>query len=388
MICIFFSADFSLAVKGYIISGDHAILTDAAKKHYGPLMYIIFTAIGFSLMAAAFCLVAFSDTIIIKSGTALTLTKMAIVAFLIGCGFFTFRSGYRPSVDNAWKQAITSGMPMSEIDPSKIASGLLTVFFAYDGFANLSTVITDLRNPRRDTLRAILAGVIIVSILYTGINVFYFFGLTNEEIKNAGLNLAALYASKIFMGDDESQNELERISRAEKSAIITKVVTCCIFLSAFGALLSISFAAARTIYVSGTMGNYLPFSQLLGRRNEKFGTPFNATVLQFVLGAVIFLLSLHPAINSALFNASMYCCYIFYTITSASLIYVRFRDKHIERPFRVFLGCPLLVVAVGAFMLVFPWFQKDIGKLVAPIFGVTSFLLGAIVYYFTIYRNF
>ena len=69
--------------------------------------------------------------------------------------------------------------------------------WAYDGWANLPIVAEEVRNPARNVPRALIVGIILLIVLYTGANLAYHLTLPSSEIATAKIT-AATAAEKLL----------------------------------------------------------------------------------------------------------------------------------------------------------------------------------------------
>lgn len=103
----------------------------------------------------------------VKTGStvqsALMVTKIAAIAFLVGCGFLfvhTPKLQWTPIADR----------PVSLSLLSEFGAAMVPVLFAYGGWQTTPFVAGELKDPRRDLPRGLLLGVIGVIVLYTSVS--------------------------------------------------------------------------------------------------------------------------------------------------------------------------------------------------------------------------
>lgn len=132
-----------------------------------------------------------------KEGTFLnnvvTWCKVAGILLLIVAGLF-FAKEHFP-VHNA--TAITA-MPAASVYSAFFAA-MLSAFWAYDGWLNVSFMSGEIKNPKRNVPLAIISGVLIVMLLYVLINVAYLNVLPADQIARLGENeiVATVMAGEI-----------------------------------------------------------------------------------------------------------------------------------------------------------------------------------------------
>ena len=164
----------------------------------------------------------------------------------------------RPSSAAAVLPAGTSG---------NLSLALILVMFAYGGWADMSFVAAEVRDPRRNIFRALLVGTLVVAAIYLAMNHAFI----------VGLGLGGLAESKAAAAEVMSR----RFGSPGSAAISLLVVISC--LSSINGLL---FTGARVYYALGTEH---PIFRWLGAWNERKGVPLRSLVAQTIvtLGLVV-----------------------------------------------------------------------------------------------------
>ncbi|MEP7252641.1 MAG: amino acid permease, partial [Ginsengibacter sp.] len=108
--------------------------------------------------------------------TILTWIKVAGILFLIALGLF-FSNGTHDTP----AQFANSGFSNTGIYTAFFGA-LLSAFWAYDGWADLSYVTGEIKNPKKNIPIAIISGVSIVMLLYVLVNYAYMRTLNLEEL--------------------------------------------------------------------------------------------------------------------------------------------------------------------------------------------------------------
>jgi APA family basic amino acid/polyamine antiporter len=120
-----------------------------------------------ALAVVALSILTILNCLGVKTGStvqsALMVTKIAAIAFLVGCGFLLIhapRLQWAPIIDR----------PASLGLFSEFGAAMVPVLFAYGGWQTTPFVTGELKNPRRDLPRGLLLGVIGVIVLYTSVS--------------------------------------------------------------------------------------------------------------------------------------------------------------------------------------------------------------------------
>lgn len=105
------------------------------------------------------------------------------------------------------------------------------------------------------------------------------------------------------------------------------------------------FSGARVAHVSARSA-HLP--SILGRIHPKYKTPFNALILQSTLSAIFVLFGSF----TSLVNFYSMIAWLFYLLAVLALVVLRWKEPHLERPYRVWGPVPFVFLCVVVFLLV------------------------------------
>jgi APA family basic amino acid/polyamine antiporter len=248
--------------------------------------------------------------------------------------------------------------PVEELSPEQpvpLAIALVLVLFSFGGWNETAFVAAEVREPRRNIVRAMVVGMAVVTVIYLAVNAAFlhvlgFHGLASSEA------VAAETVASVF---------------PEAAASMVGALIC---LCALGAVNGLVFAGARIAYAVGR--DHRLFGTL-GRWSERTGTPIRALILQGSL-SVVLILVLGSFIDTVMYTAA--AVYLFYLATSVAVIVLRFRDRSAPRAYRatgypvttvVFcLVCMFLIVASVQYR---PWIAVAAGLLI--LLGVPGFWL-------------
>ncbi|KAG0039793.1 hypothetical protein BGZ82_006646 [Podila clonocystis] len=215
-----------------------------------------------------------------------------------------------------------------------IALGLYSGLWAYDGWNNLNYVSSEMKNPTKDLPRVIFAGVPIVIIFYLLANTAYYAVLPESVIMNT--NTVAIDFGKQMFGNTGGV-----------------LFAICVACSCFGAANGSIFTGARVIYASAREGN-LP--KIFGKVNEKRKTPIAALGLQAVMTTIMIL----GGTFSTLVNFYSVAAWLFYLASILGLIYLRYHEPNLKRPFKVWTIVPILFTFLGLFLFLMPFVRAPL----------------------------
>ena len=189
-----------------------------------------------------------------------------------------------------------------------VGSAMVPIAFAYGGWQTATFVAGEMRDPRRDLSRGILAGVAAVITLYLAVN-FVCLRVLGPE----GLNRTSTPASEVM-----------RTALGERGA---QWIAVGIAISTLGFLSQGMLTGPRVYYAMARDGL---FFQRVGRLSERSGAPVTAIVLQGVLAAVIACSGKYGEI----LNFEVTVDFMSFGMTAAGLFVLRRRDGPGKGTFR------------------------------------------------------
>jgi basic amino acid/polyamine antiporter, APA family len=280
-----------------------------------------------------------------------TLAKYGGLLFIIGVAFFLGlpRTGghYTPAA------------PAGSFHIAAFGLALVSVLWAFDGWADLSFVSGEVKDPRRVLPRAIIIGVIAVIAIYLLANLAYLAVMPVGEIRTSKL-VAADVAQRLIGAP----------------GVVFVAVT--VMLSTFGTLNATLLTAPRVFFA---MANDGLFFRRVAAVHPRFGTPSIAILLAAALGVVFVLLRTFEQLADTFVTAIV----PFYALAVAAIFVVRKRPDY-DPPFRT----PLYPIVPALFILA-TFFLLGNALLDAtsrwPTLVVLAIiLLGVPVYYATVRR--
>lgn len=236
---------------------------------------------------------------------------------------------------------------------------LIFILLTYGGWNEAAYLTAEVRDPRRNIVRALVIGIVTVTILYVLLNIAYL---------NV-LGLDGMKASKAVAAD------LMQATLGGAGAVVLSVIVVAASLSTLNATV---FTGARTNYA---VGRDYPIFAVLGRWKEGANAPVNALLLQGAIAvALVLLASQTPDGFETMVTYTAPAFWFFFMLTGISLFILRRQAPSQPDPFRVPLYplTPILFVAMCAFML---WsstsyaLSKDPSSIGAQI-GIGVMLLG------------
>jgi len=198
----------------------------------------------------------------VKAGSqiqnVITILKVGLIVAIIIGGFL-----YAPESD--------SSLAMGDISFNKIyspvfATGLIFVMYAYSGWNAAAYLAGEIKRPARNLPLALIAGTLIVTVLYVALNFFYLTAVPTEAI--AGKVEVAHYVAKTLFGGNAGS-----------------VVSLLIAVFLLSTLSSMIMAGPRIYQV---IGEDYSFFRILSKRS-KGGAPLTAILLQMIISMILIL---------------------------------------------------------------------------------------------------
>jgi amino acid transporter len=262
---------------------------------------------------------------------------------------------------------LSAGNPAAA-NPRWFAMAMIFVLWTYSGWHEAAYVVMEVRNRRRNIPLALCLGTAAVTAIYLLVNTAYLLGLGFEAAQQESAQKTPKLADHVValaLGD-----------------LGARAIHVLIMISALGAINGMIFTSARIYAEMGADHRLFAF---LSKWNERLGTPLRSLMLQGVLSAVM-------AIGvgwwfggqdgfDVMVEATAAVFWLFFLLTAASLVVLRWKDRDLERPFRVpgYPVVPLVFAAGCAYMVHGSVDYKPILSLI----GLGLILAGVPVYFWS-----
>ena len=331
-------SEYFLRVLGY----DPALEPYATWVHWIAAVAIAITA-GFNYVGLRWGSLVQNLTTVAKYGGLLFII---LVAFALGL----------PDTGGHY----TPAAPVGSFSIAPFGLALVSVLWAFDGWADLSFVAGEVKDPRRNLPRALIIGTLAVIAIYLLANLAYLAVMPVEEIRRSPL-VAADVASRLL------------------GAAGVAFVGVTVMLSTFGTLNGSLLTAPRIFFAMADDGL---FFRKVASVHPRFGTPHVAIAMSALLGILFVLLRTFEQLADAFVTAIV----PFYALGVAAVFVLRRRADY-DPSFRV----PLYPIVPALFVL------ATIGILGNAIIDPTSrwatlgvlgvIVAGVPIYYLTVGRK-
>jgi basic amino acid/polyamine antiporter, APA family len=330
-------AEYLLRVLGY----DPSLAPYSDWVHYVAAVAIALTA-TFNYVGVSWSSLVLNLTTLAKYGGLLFII---LLAFAIGL----------PQTGGHY----TPAAPEGSFEIAAFGLALVSVLWAFDGWADLSFVAGEVKDPRRNLPRAIIIGVLAVIAIYILANLAYLAVMPVGEIRTSRL-VAADVAQRLIGAP----------------GVVFVAIT--VMLSTFGTLNATLLTAPRIFFAMADDGL---FFRRVASVHPRFGTPYVSILLTTVLGVMFVLLRTFEQLADTFVTAIV----PFYALAVAAVFVLRRRTGY-DPPFRTPLYpiVPALFILATLFLLGNAILDPSSRWGTLGVLGVI--VLGIPVYYLTVGR--
>jgi len=255
-----------------------------------------------------------------KLNNVITAAKIAGILLLIVAGII-YTAGHSIIMHKPNALPVLRGAALF----SGFFGALLSALWAYDGWANITFVTGEMKNPQRNLPYAIIGGVGIATVLYVLLNWVYMHVLSVEQLAMIPENkIAAAVVSETIFG------------RAGAALIIVLILIC-----TFGALNACIISYPR---ISFRMAQENVFFRKAAWVHPVFHTPYVALIFSGVWSCILVFTGTFDEIT----NLVVFSTYLFFGLAAAGLIRMK-RQKRISKKV---IGYPAIPVIIIVFSLI------------------------------------
>ncbi|XP_062378599.1 large neutral amino acids transporter small subunit 2 [Sardina pilchardus] len=278
-----------------------------------------------------------------------TAGKLLALALIICMGLVQICRG-----EHYWLEPAHAFETQQDYDVGRVALAFLQGSFAYGGWNFLNYVTEELIEPYRNLPRAIYISIPVVTFVYVFANVAYITAMSPQELL-ASNAVAVTFGQKLL-------------------GVMSWIMPVSVALSTFGGVNGSLFTSSR-LFFAGAREGHLP--RLLAMIHMERCTPIPALLFT----CLSTLLMLCTSDMYTLINYVGFINYLFYGVTVAGQIVLRFRKPDLYRPIKVNLLWPVIYLLFWAFLLVFSLISEPVACGV----GVAIMLTGIPVYFLCVY---
>jgi APA family basic amino acid/polyamine antiporter len=226
----------------------------------------------------------------------LTVLKLGLLIFLLLWGF-----GFQLGSWSNFMPFVSQRAHSAPLLPA-LASGTVAAFFSFGGWWDLTKVAGEIRDPARTLPRALIYGVIIVTLVYILTSTVFLYLVPLEAVTSS--QTFAAQAGEVLFGRAGAQ-----------------VFSAVVVVTVFGSLAAIIMSAPRVYFAMARDGLFISAAAAI---HTRFGTPARAIALQALLASLLVVLgSFNQIVSYFIFVAV-----IFVALTVAALFVLRRKTAH------------------------------------------------------------
>lgn len=235
-----------------------------------------------------------------------------------------------------------------------IVAAMVGSVFSSVAWESVTFVSGEIENPKKNVVKAMILGTSAVMLLYIAVNFVYLNAIDRDSIAFAANDRVAVAASQNIFGSAG-----------------TVIIAVLVMVSTFGCNNGLILAGARVFQTMAKDGLF--FKSAID--NNKNDVPSNALWMQGVWASVLCLSGQY----GNLLDMISFVIVLFYMITVFGVIYLRFKQPNLQRPYKTWLYpvTPIIYLVIGTVFCVLLLIYKQ--QYTWP--GFLIVLLGLPVYY-------
>jgi APA family basic amino acid/polyamine antiporter len=241
----------------------------------------------------------------------------------------------------------------AHVTSAPFAIGLVFVMYSFSGWNAATYIIGEMRMPQRNLPRALLAGTLIVLVLYVALNAVFLH--TTPIDKLAGqLDVARIAGSYIF-GD-----------------IGGRVVGAMICIGLVSSISAMMWIGPRVMM---TMGEDIPALRVFARRSGN-GAPAYAILFQLAVASLMLFTRSFEAVLDFIQFALLFCSFF----TVLGVIKLRITQPELPRPYRAwgYPVTPAVFLLVTLFMMYYLLTERPLQSVLGSLIMISGLVIYAI----------
>ena len=249
-----------------------------------------------------------------------TITKFGALAILVIASFL-LGGGHGGSFTHFSSTA-------SHVDAGVFGLALISVMWAYDGFADLTFASGEVKDPQRNLPRAIVIGTLLIIAIYLSANAAYLYMQPIDQMAKSRLVSADTMSMLFGQGG-------------------VSFVSIVVMISTFGSLMGSMVASPRIFFA---MADDKLLFEPIARVHPTFGTPHIAITLSAVLGVAMVMTQTFEQLTDTFVLAM----WPFYAMSVAAIYTLRRKQPNMNRPYKVigYPFVPAVFIAAALYLVV------------------------------------
>jgi basic amino acid/polyamine antiporter, APA family len=245
------------------------------------------------------------------------------------------------------------GSDLSHVLSAPFAIGLVFVMYSFSGWNAATYIIGEMKTPQQNLPRALLAGTLIVLVIYVALNAVFLLTSPIGELSGQ-LDVASISGRHIF-GD-----------------IGGRIVGAMICIGLISSLSAMMWIGPRVMM---TMGEDIAVLQVFSRRSTS-GAPAYAILFQLAVACLLLFTRSFEAVLDFIQFSLLFCSFF----TVLGVIKLRITSPELPRPYRAwgYPITPLVFLLVTAFMMYYLLTERPLQSFLGALMMISGLLIYAI----------
>src|SRR3954464_13232772 len=246
-----------------------------------------------------------------------------------------------------------SAADFSHVLAAPFAISLVFVMYSFSGWNAATYIIGEMRQPERNVPRAMLAGTLIVLVLYVALNAVFLHTAPIDKLAGQ-LDVARVSGSYIF---------------GETGGRIVSAMICIGLISSISAMMWIGPR------VMMTMGEDIPVLRVFARKSRR-GAPAYAIVFQLAVASLMLFTRSFEKVLDFIQFALLFCSFF----TVLGVIKLRITRPDLKRPYRAwgYPVTPLVFLLVTGFMMYYLLTDRPLQSALGTLIMISGLLIYAV----------
>jgi basic amino acid/polyamine antiporter, APA family len=242
---------------------------------------------------------------------------------------------------------------LSHVISAPFAIGLVFVMYSFSGWNAATYIIGEMKTPQQNLPRALLAGTLIVLVIYVALNAVFLLTAPIDKLSGQ-LDVASISGRYIF-GD-----------------VGGRIVGAMICIGLISSISAMMWIGPRVMM---TMGEDIPALQVFSRRSTS-GAPAYAILFQLAVACLLLFTRSFEAVLDFIQFSLLFCSFF----TVLGVIKLRITSPELPRPYRAwgYPITPLVFLLVTAFMMYYLLTERPLQSFLGTLIMISGLLIYAV----------
>ncbi len=241
----------------------------------------------------------------------------------------------------------------AQLTSAAFAIGLVFVMYSFSGWNAATYIIGEMRAPQQNLPRSLLAGTLIVLVLYVALNAAFLYTAPIEKLAGQ-LDVARIAGAYMF------------------GSVGGRIVAAMICVGLISSISAMMWIGPRVMM---TMGEDIPALRIFARRSRS-GAPAYAILFQLVVANLLLFTRSFEAVLDFIQFALLFCSFF----TVLGVIKLRITHPELQRPYRAwgYPVTPVVFLIVTGFMMYHLLTERPLQSALGTLIMVAGVLIYAL----------